>query len=106
MELLGERPVWSLSGGELLSELDTLDAELAQRASRRIEVVARIEETRYAEELGARDAVELLSLRYRRDRAEAWRRTAGPSAPEVHHRRPRTHSWHPNPGRGVRGRRR
>ncbi|WP_134118418.1 HNH endonuclease signature motif containing protein [Kribbella kalugense] len=73
MELLGERPVWSLSGGELLSELDALDAELAQRGSRRLQVVARIEESGYAEELGARDAVELLSFRYRRDRAEAWR---------------------------------
>ncbi|TDW17483.1 5-methylcytosine-specific restriction protein A [Kribbella kalugense] len=65
--------MWSLSGGELLSELDALDAELAQRESRRLQVVARIEESGYAEELGARDAVELLSFRYRRDRAEAWR---------------------------------
>jgi hypothetical protein len=73
MEFLGERPVWSMSGGDVLSELDVLDAEIAQRQSRRLHLVARVDETGYAQELGARDAAELLAVRYRRDRAEAWR---------------------------------
>ncbi|TCC19912.1 HNH endonuclease signature motif containing protein [Kribbella sindirgiensis] len=73
MELLGERPVWSMSGGELLSELDVLDAEIAQLETRRLHVVGRIDETGYAQELGARDAVELLAVRHRRDRADVSR---------------------------------
>src|SRR5882672_5510789 len=73
MELLGERAVWSMSGGELLSELDLLDAEIAQLQTRRLHVVARVDETGYAQELGSRDTVELLAFRYRRDHAEAYR---------------------------------
>lgn len=30
MEQFGERPVWSMSGGEMLSTLDWLDVELAR----------------------------------------------------------------------------
>ncbi|WP_202875647.1 HNH endonuclease signature motif containing protein [Kribbella speibonae] len=73
MELLGERPVWSMSGGELLSELDVLDAEIAQRETRRLHLEARIDETGYAQELGARDAIELLAIRHRRDPADIRR---------------------------------
>ncbi|MET9311086.1 DUF222 domain-containing protein [Kribbella sp. NPDC003505] len=74
MELLGERPVWSMSGSELLSTLDTLEAELARREAYRLSVIAAIESTGYAEELGARDTAELLRFRYRLD-APAARRT-------------------------------
>ncbi|MEV0791127.1 DUF222 domain-containing protein [Kribbella sp. NPDC050459] len=74
MELLGERPVWSMGGGELLSTLDMLEAELARLEAYRLSVVAAIESTGYAEELGARDTAELLRFRYRLD-APVARRT-------------------------------
>src|SRR5258707_978972 len=67
MELLGERPVWSMSGSELLSTLDALDAEAARRETYRLAVIAAIENTGYAAELGARDTAELIRVRYRLD---------------------------------------
>ncbi|MEV0793203.1 DUF222 domain-containing protein [Kribbella sp. NPDC050459] len=73
MELLGERPAWSMSGGELLSTLDTLEAELARLEAYRLSVVAAIESTGYAQELGARDTAELLRFRYRLDPPAARR---------------------------------
>ncbi|MET9312422.1 DUF222 domain-containing protein [Kribbella sp. NPDC003505] len=87
MELLGERPVWSMSGSELLSTLDEVEAELARREAYRLSVIAAIESTGYAEELGARDTAELLRFRYRLD-APAARRTlrlaqAAPQYPAV-----------------------
>ncbi|MEV0792232.1 DUF222 domain-containing protein [Kribbella sp. NPDC050459] len=74
MELLGERPAWSMGGGELLSTLDALDAEIARLEAYRLTVVAAVETTGYAAELGARDTAELLRFRYRLD-APAARRT-------------------------------
>ncbi|MET9311511.1 DUF222 domain-containing protein [Kribbella sp. NPDC003505] len=87
MELLGERPVWSMSGSELLSTLDEVEAELARREAYRLSVIAAIESTGYAAELGARDTAELLRFRYRLD-APAARRTlrlaqAAPQYPAV-----------------------
>ncbi|MEV6266393.1 DUF222 domain-containing protein [Kribbella sp. NPDC051936] len=73
MELLGERPAWSMSGSELLSTLDTLEAELARLKSYRLSVIAAIETTGYAQELGARDTAELLRFRYRLDPPAARR---------------------------------
>ncbi|MGW5195687.1 DUF222 domain-containing protein [Kribbella sp. NPDC004138] len=74
MELLGERPAWSMSGSELLSTLDSVEAELARLEAYRLSVVAAIESTGYAAELGARDTAELLRFRYRLD-GPAARRT-------------------------------
>ncbi|MGZ0146963.1 DUF222 domain-containing protein [Kribbella sp. WER1] len=73
MELLGERPAWSMSGSELLSTLDTLDAEIARLESYRLHVIAAVESTGYATELGARDTAELLRFRYRQDATTARR---------------------------------
>ena len=73
MELLSERPAWSMSGSEMLSALDTLDAELAQWESYRLQLIAQLDATGYAQELGARDTVELLAFRYRMDRPQAHR---------------------------------
>ncbi|MFC6156440.1 HNH endonuclease [Kribbella jiaozuonensis] len=73
MELLGERPAWSMSGGELLSTLDAVDAEIARLESYRLSVVATVESTGYAAELGARDTAELLRFRYRLDPPTARR---------------------------------
>ncbi|MFD3402328.1 DUF222 domain-containing protein [Kribbella sp. NPDC058693] len=73
MDLLDERPAWSMSGGELLAALDAVDADIARKETYRLQLVARIDETGYAEELGARDAVELLTLRHRQNRRDAYR---------------------------------
>ncbi|WP_199236752.1 HNH endonuclease signature motif containing protein [Kribbella antiqua] len=73
MELLGGRPVWSMSGSELLSGIDTLDAEIARLQTDRLHMVAQVDEIGYAEELGARDTVQLLQFRYRMNGYDARR---------------------------------
>ncbi|HZX03457.1 HNH endonuclease signature motif containing protein [Kribbella sp.] len=73
MDVLDGRSVVSLSDGELLPALDAIDVQITRLEELRLQLIARIEDTGYAQELGARDAVELVSRRYRRDRAEAWR---------------------------------
>ncbi|MEV5966750.1 DUF222 domain-containing protein, partial [Kribbella sp. NPDC051952] len=73
MEILGERPIWSMSGDELLSALDTDDAEIARLLTRRMQMVARLDEMGHAQELGARDTAELIVMRYRIDRRDAYR---------------------------------
>jgi len=45
MELLGERPVWSMSGSELLTTHDAVDAEIARLESYQLKLVAAIETT-------------------------------------------------------------
>ncbi|TKK80331.1 HNH endonuclease [Kribbella jiaozuonensis] len=72
MELVG-RPVWSMSGSEMLSTLDQLDALLARLQTQRLEVIAGLDTVGYAEEIGAHDTVQLLAFRYRLDRSEARR---------------------------------
>ncbi|MET9270607.1 DUF222 domain-containing protein [Kribbella sp. NPDC003557] len=74
MELLGERPAWSMSGSQLLSTLDALETELARLETYRLTVIAAMETTGYAAELGARDTAELLRFRHRID-APVARRT-------------------------------
>ncbi|HEY3556319.1 MAG TPA: DUF222 domain-containing protein [Kribbella sp.] len=73
MDVLGGRSVVALGDHELLPVLDDLDAEIIQLEALRLQVVARIEESGYAKELGARDTVDLLAFRHRRDRADVWR---------------------------------
>jgi len=73
MELLDERPVWSMSDGELLSALDGVQAELARLEVRRLHLSAAVDARGSAKELGARDTVQLLSVRYRLDPAEVRR---------------------------------
>ncbi|MEI8409910.1 MULTISPECIES: DUF222 domain-containing protein [unclassified Kribbella] len=73
MELLDGRPVWSMSGGEALTELDLVDDVVARLATRRLQLVARVDETGHAEEIGAHDTARLLSFRYRLDSVEAHR---------------------------------
>lgn len=70
---MDERPVWSMSGSEKLAELDGIDAELARLQIRRLALVGSVDETGYAEELGARDVIQLLTLRHRVDRAQVSR---------------------------------
>ncbi|MBP2356726.1 5-methylcytosine-specific restriction protein A [Kribbella aluminosa] len=73
MELLGERPVWSLSDGELLPTLDQVDAAVTWLLTYRLQLIGRVDEGGLAEELGARDTSELLAMRHCIDRREANR---------------------------------
>ena len=73
MESFDERPVWSMSGSEKLAALDQLDADFTRRKNRWLELVASIDETGYAAEIGAHDVVQLLTLRYCLERAQVAR---------------------------------
>ncbi|TCC30204.1 HNH endonuclease signature motif containing protein [Kribbella speibonae] len=67
MAILDERPVWSMSGGEKLSALDAAHAEIARLQVRCLHLSAGLDADGYAQEIGARDTVQLLSVRYRLD---------------------------------------
>ncbi|MER7244325.1 DUF222 domain-containing protein [Kribbella sp. NPDC000426] len=73
MGTLGERPAWSMSGGEKLTTLDQVDAEQARLETYRLQLVAGLDEDGYAQEIGARDTVQLLEYRYRLDHTRAFR---------------------------------
>ncbi|MET7283667.1 DUF222 domain-containing protein [Kribbella sp. NPDC005582] len=70
MEILAAPPVWSQSGSELLARLDTLKAAAALIKTEELQITGRLDEMGTAQELGARDTIELLSERYRLDRTE------------------------------------
>jgi hypothetical protein len=73
MEILGERPVWSMSGGEMLSSLDAAFAEIARLETVALNLIAGLETTGYAKELGAGTTARLLTFRYRIDATDARR---------------------------------
>src|SRR3954447_19050679 len=73
MELLGERPTWSMSGSEMLSTLDQLDAELARLETYRLHLIASLDTIGHAQEIGAHDTAQLIEFRYRLDRTRARR---------------------------------
>src|SRR3954452_15390389 len=73
MELLGERPTWSMSGSEMLSTLDQLDAELARLETYRLHLIAGLDTIGHAKEIGAHDTAQLIEFRYRLDRPRARR---------------------------------
>ena len=52
MEDLGERPIWSMSGSELLTTLDQLDADLARRQTYRLQLIAALDTIGHAADLG------------------------------------------------------
>ena len=62
------RPGWSLSGEEILAELDLLDDAQNRLTARRFELLRHLDDVRHAQEIGARDTAELISLRHRLDR--------------------------------------
>src|SRR4051812_16711725 len=70
MEILAAPPVWSQSGSELLARLDTLKAAAALIKTEELQITGRLHEMGTAQELGARDTVELISERYRVDPTE------------------------------------
>ncbi|MFC9688436.1 DUF222 domain-containing protein [Kribbella sp. NPDC056951] len=80
MEMLALPPVYTQSCSELLSRLDTLKAAKALIETDELQVLARLDEMGAAAELGARDTVELVSERYRIDRAEVRKDLAFTSA--------------------------
>ncbi|WP_405059379.1 HNH endonuclease [Kribbella sp. NBC_01505] len=65
MEILAMPPVYTQSGSELLSTLDTLMATAALIETLKLQTMARLDEIGTAQELGARDTTELVSQRYR-----------------------------------------
>src|SRR3954454_8763187 len=73
MEILGERPVWSMSDSEKLSALDAVFAETARLKTLGLQLIADLDRSGYATELGAGNTARLLTKRYRVDSAEAHR---------------------------------
>ncbi|GAA1581334.1 HNH endonuclease [Kribbella karoonensis] len=73
MDILGGRPVVAIGNHEVLPALDQVDADINRLLGIRLQLIARAEADGLAQEVGARDTVELLTLRHRRDRAEVWR---------------------------------
>ena len=73
MELLDERPIWSMSGAELLAALDQLQAERTRIDARRLQLIAAYDAIGHAKDVGARDTVHLLSVRHRLDPVEVRR---------------------------------
>ncbi|TCM45022.1 HNH endonuclease signature motif containing protein [Kribbella sp. VKM Ac-2568] len=67
MEILGERPVWSMSDSEQLSTLDALQAEISRLQTYRLQVLAAYDATGHAATLGAGDTARLLAFRHRLD---------------------------------------
>jgi hypothetical protein len=73
MEILGERPVWSMSGGEMVSALDAAYAEIARLKTFALRLTAGLETIGYAKEVGAGTTARFLTFRYRVDATEARR---------------------------------
>ncbi|TCM39005.1 HNH endonuclease signature motif containing protein [Kribbella sp. VKM Ac-2568] len=67
MEILGERPVWSMSDSEQLSTLDALQAEISRLQTYRLQVLAVYDASGHAATLGAGDTARLLAFRHRLD---------------------------------------
>src|SRR3954466_1377631 len=70
MEILAMPPVWSQSGSELLSSMDTVKAAQALLKTCELQLLGGLDDQGTAQELGARDTIELVALRYRTDPAE------------------------------------
>ncbi|MGW6200063.1 DUF222 domain-containing protein [Kribbella sp. NPDC055110] len=73
MEILGERPVWSMSGGEMVSALDATCAEIARLKTYALQLTGGLETIGYAKEVGAGTTARFLTFRYRVDPIEARR---------------------------------
>src|SRR4051812_31537294 len=68
---MDDRAVAMMSGGELLSAADVIEEAIEKLMGRRNEIIQRMDEMKYAEEVGAHDTARLLATRYRLDPAEA-----------------------------------
>lgn len=87
MELMDERPVWSMSGAEMLTALDALQVALTRLQVRRLELLGALDANGHAKDIGARDTAHLLSMRHSLDSADVRRdlrlATALPKYPAV-----------------------
>ncbi|TCM45093.1 HNH endonuclease [Kribbella sp. VKM Ac-2568] len=73
MELVEMRPAWSMSGSQQLATLDAVQSTIASLQTYSLQLMAELEKSGYAKEIGARDTVRLLSFRHRRDAKEVRR---------------------------------
>ena len=73
MEILGERPAWSMTDSEKLSRLDAAVAEINRLKTYYLHLVGDLDASGYATDIGAGDTARFLSTRYRIDTAEARR---------------------------------
>jgi uncharacterized protein DUF222/HNH endonuclease len=71
---MDDRAVAMMSGEELLSASDVIEEAIENLMARRTEIVQRMDDIKYAQEVGAHDTARLLATRYRLDPAEARRR--------------------------------
>lgn len=67
------RPVWSMSGSEMLTALDTLHTTMASLQTYRLQILAGIDQVGYAKDVGARDTIQLLAFRHRLDQTQVRR---------------------------------
>jgi hypothetical protein len=73
MELVEMRPVWSMSGSEQLAMLDAVQSTIASLQTYGLQLIAGLDQSGYAKEIGARDTARLLTFRYRKDPTDAHR---------------------------------
>ncbi|TCO30150.1 HNH endonuclease [Kribbella steppae] len=73
MEILGERPAWSMTDSEKLSRLDAAVAEINRLKTYYLHLVGDLDASGYANDIGAGDTARFLSTRYRIDAVEARR---------------------------------
>jgi uncharacterized protein DUF222/HNH endonuclease len=71
---MDDRAAARMSGSELLSACDAIEDAIATLQARRLEVLQRMDEMKYAQEIGAHDTARLIEKRYRLDPAESRRR--------------------------------
>ncbi|TCC31260.1 HNH endonuclease [Kribbella sindirgiensis] len=68
-----DRPPELMSDAELAHALDQADADLARIETRRLRLIAAMDNSGYAERVGARDTVQYIEFRYRLDHSRAYR---------------------------------
>jgi len=71
MEVLGQRPVWSMNGSEIESLLDAAYAERDRLDTVILHLIHRLDTTGHAQEAGAGTTARFLALRYRIDADKA-----------------------------------
>jgi hypothetical protein len=62
-----------MSGSEMLSALDTVQADIARLQTYRLQLLAALEANGHASEIGARDTVQLIAVRHRLDAVDVRR---------------------------------
>src|SRR5215216_6017265 len=73
MEILGERPAWSLNDAEKVSRLDATIAVINSMKTYYLQLVADLDASGHAKDIGAGDTARFLSQRYLIDPVEARR---------------------------------